>query len=369
MTQDIASQARASSTISSTVKQMANQNWASRPDDERFISLTEMEDHFRYIRANSRGVVVSNKKLTLQPEAGNKLVVYGPNGSGYEPTNWAFGQMASLVQAPAGYLRTLPAEMAADCLNYGLYKRDVEDIGILLSRTDKNEVRAATGPRYGRIWNSDIVGSLVERFGDGVSGQWKVPGEFGRDVTVTKSNTTLFASDRDFFVFLCDEKNRIQWNNRSMARGFFVWNSEVGAATFGLATFLFDFVCCNRLIWGGAEYHELKVRHTASAPDKFLYEMQPALQRYSDSSSANIVKALDDAKAHRLDNVDEFLATRFSRGMVAKLKAVHEMEEQRPIESRYDAVNAVTAYAKGIPYQDQRVELEREAGKLIVLAA
>jgi hypothetical protein len=36
-----------------------------------------------------------------------------------------------------------------------------------------------------------------------------VPGEFGNRVTVTKDNTTLFASDRDMFVFLADEENVI----------------------------------------------------------------------------------------------------------------------------------------------------------------
>ena len=41
-----------------------------------------------------------------------------------------------------------------------------------------------------------------------------VPGEFGGRVTVTKDNTTLYASDRDMFVFLADEENRIELPNR-----------------------------------------------------------------------------------------------------------------------------------------------------------
>ena len=61
-----------------------------------------------------------------------------------------------------------------------------------------------------------------------------MPGEFGERVTVKKENTTLYASDRDMFVFLADEENRIEIPGRragrsgSFARGFFVWNSEVG---------------------------------------------------------------------------------------------------------------------------------------------
>jgi len=44
----------------------------------------------------------------------------------------------------------------------------------------------------------------------------RVPGEFGRRVTVTKENTTLYASDRDMFVFLADEENRM---SRAARRG------------------------------------------------------------------------------------------------------------------------------------------------------
>jgi hypothetical protein len=45
---------------------------------------------------------------------------------------------------------------------------------------------------------------------------------------------------------------------------------------------------------------------------------------------------------------------------------VHELEEGRPIETRWDAITGATAYAKAIPHQDTRVEFERVAGGLLV---
>ena len=36
------------------------------------------------------------------------------------PTHWSFGQLASLVGAPAAYLRQLPAPLAGINLQYGL---------------------------------------------------------------------------------------------------------------------------------------------------------------------------------------------------------------------------------------------------------
>lgn len=355
----------------------ASNQWATRPSDERFTSLIDMADHFRHLRTISREVVVPTNKIECQPTSDNKgLVLVGPNGNAYAPTHWAFGQLAQRAEAPAGYLRTLPSPMAADCLNYGLqYKRNIEEVGVLLTKNGSSVLRAATGPKYGRIWNDDVVSALVNTVGDGITGNWKVPGEFGKAVQVTKANTTLFAGDRDFFVFLADEEHRITIPNRrngqsgSMARGFFCWNSEVGSQTFGLATFLFDYVCCNRIVWGAEEYKELKIRHTVAAPERFLEEIQPALLTYANGSSKTIVDAVTAAQAKRLDNVDDFLANRFGKRMVSNLKAVHMLEEDRPIETIWDVTTAATAYAKGISFQDDRVDLERKAGEIMKLAA
>ena len=344
----------------------ASSEWAKRPDDERFVDLPSMSAHFHYVRDHSRALTTSTFKLHLKPEADNGLALYGSSEVGYQPTHYSFGQLATLAEAPARYLRTLPAAMSADCLNYGLqFKRDIEDVGLLLSNNGRNELRAATGPRYGRIWNSDVTDALIARFGDGVTGHFRVPGEFGKHVDVNKRNTTLYASDRDMFVFLCDEERRIEVAGRSLARGFFVWNSEVGSAVLGLGTFLFDFVCQNRMIWGSQDYKELRVRHTASAPDKFLADVTPALHRYAESDSHDIVKAVMEAKANRLSNVDEFLAKRYGPQQVASLKKVHELEEGKPIETRWDVVVAISAQAKSVEHQDRRVELERSAGALL----
>lgn len=356
----------------------ANREWSTRPSDERFTSLDAMLDHFRHMRATSREVIAPSRALTMIPANDHKgLVMQSPNGHQFAPSHWSFGQLATLADAPASYLRKLPAELAADCINVGLIQRQTEDVGLLLHKNGgAPTLRAATGPKYGRIWNSDIVGGLVDRFGDGINGHWRVPGEFGKAIVVNKENTTLFASDRDMFVFLADEERRITIPNRrdgksgSMARGFFVWNSEVGSATFGLATFLFDYACCNRIVWGAAEYKELKIRHTSGAPERFFREIQPALETYAESSDHSVSKAIADAQAHNLSSdLDDFLAKRFSKGIVKSMHTAHALEEGRPIESRWDVVTAATAVARGIPNQDSRVDLEREAGKLLTIDA
>ena len=198
--------------LSSGTLMQASHQWATRPDDERFTSLPDMYNASKAMRERSKSAVISSRRLQAAPVENDSraLVAVGPDGNTANFSNWSFGQLAQLAGAPAAYMRNLPGELAADCLNYGLQTRDVEDIGVLLYRNGSPQLRAVTGPNYGRVWNHQVIGALIERFGDGVTGDFKVPGEFGHDVEITKANTTLYASDRDMFVFLADEKHRIE---------------------------------------------------------------------------------------------------------------------------------------------------------------
>lgn len=359
----------------------ASRQWASRPNDERFLNLYELGAKFSHQRQMSRAPVVSSREIEVQPHKADPkkgIQIVGKAGMPYTPTHWSFGQLATLSGAPAGYLRKLPAPIVADCMNYGLqYDRSVEEVGLLLTKEPDNmSLRAATGPRYGRVWNSEVVNSLIEHYGDGRTGRFRVPGEFGQDVPITKQNTTIYGSDRDFFVFLADEENRIEVPNRrngkpgSLARGFFVWNSEVASSTLGVKRFFFDFVCQNRIVWGAQDVQEIKLRHTAAAPDKWIEEIQPVLADFANGGTGPMNEIIANAQKKRVDdNLDDFLANRFSASQINSIKAVHEVEEGRPIETLWDTVTAVTAYAKGIEHQDSRVAMETIGGKLLELAA
>lgn len=372
----------------------ANKQWSTRPDDERFLSLTSLNDYVQSQRQHSAAKIVSSRALTAHPVDGDSeaLMLTGPNGAPVNLTNWSFGQLAARAGAPAGYLRDIPAPLAAHCLNYGLhYSREVAECGVLLTRNPANTMtngvvntsslsaataRAVTGPNYGRIWNSTITQKLVQTFGDGVTGKFRVPSEFGNlEAPITKQSTTLYASDRDMWVFLADEVNRIELPNRrngktgSLARGFFVSNSEVGASTFILGQFLFDYMCGNHIIWGVEEFQELRIRHTAGAPDRYIEQAAPAILAMSNASSTGMVDMLKAAQQKKVENIDEFLNARFSRSQTSAIKAAHMADEQRPIESLWDVSTGITAYAREIQHVDDRVKLEREAGKVLKLAA
>lgn len=372
---------------------IASQQWATRPSDERFVSLHDMQDHFSKIREESHEGVVSSRKITIVPtDAVHGLKVEVDSaasiGGEFDPTHFSFGQICQLAGAPASFMRKLPALNAAKDLNcflqFGpepkLRRSEPKDTQLLVRKNGTNELRASTGHKYGRIWCSDIIDGLIEFFGDGVTGDVRVPGEFGKAVTVNKSNTTLYASDRDMFVFLADEKNRIEIPNRrngesgSLARGFYLWNSEVGDKSFGIGTFLFDYACSNRTIWGVEQFSEIRMNHTARAPDRFLEEVRPALKtltmktRDEDLTIAQTIKAAQQMQFK--DDLAKFLADEdFTRPQAQKLMDRHMIEEGRPIENVWDVTVALTALARDNDYQDERVKMERKAGQILAKAA
>lgn len=366
----------------------ASRQWATRTSDERLLNLFELGAKTRHEREISKDAVVSSRDLEFMPDPSDPLkgLLVQRKGIGKVavPTHFATGQLATLAKAPVGYLRTLPTPLVADLLNYGMgYARDVEETKILVRQNGKTELAAATGPNYGRVWNSDIADALIRNFGNGISGDWCVPGEFGKRVEVTKENTTIYAGDRDMFVFLADEKNRIQMQGRrsmgmnkqhgdgSLARGFFVWNSEVGSATLGVAMFLFDYTCSNRIVWGAQGFREIKLRHTSGAPDRFIEQVMPVLNNMHKSSAAPIEQTIKAAQSAALDeSVSDFLSKRrYSTSKIAQVIGAFEDEEQRPIESIWDVVTGITAAAKSIGWQDERVVMERDAGKILDLVA
>lgn len=367
-----------------TLEMKASNEWMKRPNDERFESLYALGAAARYFRDNSKATVISNRQIEVGATSDQKgLQIAGPNGGTVTPTHWSFGQLAGLSGAPAGYLRKLHPALAADCLNWGLrVNRDVEEIGVLLSRKELGtRMTAATGPNYGRVWNTDIVDQLIRNFGDGTpqgGGRFTVPGTFGMELDeVTKENTTIYGSDRDMFVFLTDERNRIELPNRrngqtgSLARGFFIWNSEVGSSSLGIAMFLFDYVCANRIVWGMDSAREIRVRHTAGAPDRWIEEIVPILNTYANDAVMDVENTLKAAQKAKIDDkVEDFLKKRkFTQSQIKATVEAHEAEEGRPIETVWDAVTGTTAAAKSIKWQDERVNMERLGGRMLDLVA
>ncbi|NOW45009.1 hypothetical protein FHW96_001155 [Novosphingobium sp. SG751A] len=362
--------------------------WFSRPDDERFLSLTELHATVkaRAERATTRTVETREVRVEASRDNPERLALIVPGrDQPVTPTHWSFGQLASLVGAPAGYLRQLPAPLAGINMQHGLLSHRAELMKTLETEDGRVELRAVTGPDYGRIWDHELVAAVMKIAGNGTGDtRWKVPGlldwstmTYNPVVDISQDTTTLYASDRDVFLFLVDDLHPIEAGRLPNGdpdlffRGFYTWNSEVGSKTLGMASFYLRAVCMNRNIWGAEGFEEISIRHSKFAANRFAHEAAPALENFASSSPAPFMAGIKAAReciiARKDEDRESFLRKRgFSRGETEKIIARVLEEEGRPPESIFDFVQGITALARDKPHQDARLDLEGKAAKLLV---
>lgn len=365
--------------------------WFSRPDDERYLSLTELYDAVkaRADRAKTRTVESRAVRVEASREDAERLSLIVPGQEQpIAPTHWSFGQLCNLVGAPASYMRQLPAPLAGINMQHGLLSHRAELVKTLETDDGRIALRAVTGPDYGRIWDHELVAAVMRIAGNGVGDTiWKVPGVLdwatmthNPFVDVTKDTTTLYASDRDVFLFLVDDTHPIEVGRLPNGepdlyfRGFYCWNSEVGSKTLGIASFYLRAVCMNRNLWGVEGFEEISIRHSKFAAQRFAHEAAPALTSFANSSPAPFVAGIKAARERIVARTDEdretFLRKRgFSKAETGKIIETVLQEEGRPPESIFDFVAGMTAHARTKAHQDSRLELEGKAKTLLEKAA
>lgn len=361
--------------------------WFSRPDDERYLSLTALHAAVRGRAENATARTVESRavKVEASRDDAERLALIVPGrGEPIAPTHWSFGQLCSLVGAPASYMRQLPAPLAGINLQHGLLNHRAELVKTLEAEDGRVELRAVTGPDYGRIWDHELVAAVQRIAGNGTGDtRWKVPGVLDWSsmthnpfVDVTAETTTLYASDRDVFLFLVDDTHPIEAGRLPDGspdlyfRGFYAWNSEVGSKTLGIASFYLRAVCQNRNLWGTENFEEISIRHSKFAAQRFAHEAAPALTSFANSSPAPFVAGIKAARERIVARDDEdresFLRKRgFSKPETAKIIETVLNEAGHPPESLFDFVQGITALARSKPHQDGRLELEGKAKKLM----
>ena len=365
--------------------------WFARPDDERYLSLTDLHDAVRRRaeRAQTRTVESRSVRVEAARDNAERLALLVPGrDEPVAPTHWSFGQLCGLVGAPSSYMRQLPAPLAGINLQHGLLSHRAELLKTLETDDGRVELRAVTGPDYGRIWDHELVTAVIEIAGNGTGDtMWKVPGVLdwmtmthNPFVDITKDTTTLYASDRDVFLFLVDDTHPIEAGRLADGspdlyfRGFYCWNSEVGSKTLGIASFYLRAVCMNRNLWGVENFEQITIRHSKFAAQRFAHEAAPALASFANSSPAPFIAGIKAARERIVARSDEdresFLRKRgFSKSETAKIIETVLSEEHRKPESIFDFVQGITALARSKTHQDIRLELEGKARKLLEHAA
>lgn len=350
----------------------AHNQWKSRPADQRFETLQSLRDsvHGRRIRSRAK-----NEDITaIRADVVDGNLILNSRIAPSEPNHWSFGQLATWLKAPASYLRTLPINLTADCLNNGIKQSKFNTLKFMsVERNNGPDIlQAVTSTTYGRIWDADVVdmtGRLVERSG----------GRFHNPLAYTPDGSTkpqgLYASDRDVFIFMIDGGSKLEVHDRAkLNRGFIIWNSEVGNSTFGMMLFMFNEVCGNHIIWGASDVSKLVIRHTKNGPARFDSEAFPQLMEYCESSTKEtedtIRKASDMILGSNDDEVIEWLkkTEKFSKREITEGMRFAKVEEG-DCRTLWQVVQGLTEYARGFEYVDSRIELETRAGNLLKFAS
>lgn len=380
----------------------ASNQWAQRPADERFWDLEEMAQKCAEYKASACEGNVRFGEVRVEADKGEVKIV-GKKGLPARLTNWSFGQLCQRADAPASYLRELPATLAAQNLNHGLSRIDQKNddaAKLLFHKNGDYVLRAATSSSYSRIWNSDIISRLAGNLPDG----WVVPparpagidnertriatpadvlrlkkGGLSINVGDKIAPAGLYASDHDMFVFMVNEEKTVNdGTGHDLGRGFFLWNSEVGASSFGIMTFLYDAICGNHIVWGAKGVQELRIRHVGDANPKAFRSIRTELIKYADDSASEVEAKIRAARRYEFGATkDDAINAAFKMisragGVSISRKKFEEAHDIAEVRGRYGSprsawgmVNGLTELSQKSEYTDQRVAIDRAAGKIM----
>src|SRR5919106_132803 len=170
--------------VSAVTAYTAHREWATRPPDERFASVSALYNAARVRRARTEERTIETHQVRTAAETDDDLVVREASGHTAPLTHWSFEQLAAIAGAPP--VLDLMADHPAWRLPLG-YK-------------------------------------------DGVYGAELVP-------------SGAYMGDRDLFLFLVDGNRDLEdptdASHGGVFRGFILRNSDVGAAALTLDVFLY----------------------------------------------------------------------------------------------------------------------------------
>ncbi|MDZ4850370.1 MAG: DUF932 domain-containing protein [Pirellulaceae bacterium] len=328
-----------------------------RSDDQRFEDLdtlymhcldtqSESEEH-RRLPADAFPIV-HNQQL--------KLKITGDRA--YDFNDWSFGQACSIAKVKKATLNRLTPEAAARTLMNKL-PFGTRPIQIL---THDGLVRSINSNFYSRLFDADLLDVVIDEACD-----------FDCPLQGNNGDSNLFVGEQDMFAFLTDGKSWIEVGGEAFSPGFVVWNSEVGRRSFGIATFWFQRVCSNHIVWDAKEVVSYVRTHPVSIP-KALEEIRSILKRLvqtndarKDAFAATIAKAMSTFLGSNQVDVTKVLAG-FGIGMSYIQEAVEMMATQSDSFTLFNAVDCLTQLTGKIVNAGDRTEVDAKIGRLLWLA-
>jgi hypothetical protein len=318
----------------------------------------------------------------LRVEAAERdILLSGRTGQTALVSHWAFGQLSARAEAPASYLRTLPATLAAQNLNYGLARRDNggHQAQLLFHGANGNGdgenlvLRAATTDIYSRVWNYEICDRLLV-----LEDQGWTPAQPTMNIGIggdRAMDPSLYASDHDMFAFIVapDRVIKEPGSDEGLYRGVIFGNSEVGAASLWAMWFLYRSMCGNHIIWGAEDVSELRIAHKGGKVRDQFQKFTMTLRKYLDSSAsddeakiaASMTTEIAATKDEVLDKIFGIRQLGMSRKLIAAGYDATVPDQDGSPNTQWGLVQGLTRHAQTEPFADKRQEIDRAAGKLL----
>src|SRR5215211_6005948 len=359
--------------ISAVTAYTAHREWATRPPDERYASVEALHDAARARRSRTMERDIETGDFRTEAASTDGLAICESSGRTAALTHWSFEQLATIAGAPPKYLRSLPAPIASDAINYGLRRHRRTQHQLFVDRDAPWTVHAITSSRYARVHHDELATrvlglmaahpswSLPLGYKDGVYGAERVP-------------SGAYLGDRDMFLFLVDGNRSLDdptdRSHAGMFRGFILRNSDVGAAALTLDLFLFRAVCANHLIWGFHHVAGFRRRHVGAsiheAWTESLQTVRDALDANLDDDRATLLRLTTRELGPTREDVLEAVVTRLdvSQKQAAEAYVLAEMHEANP-RSVWGYVQGLTRLSQRTPWQDARFSLDQAASRLI----
>lgn len=335
----------------------ASRQWASRPADERFTSLTDLHASCLSRMSGSREHgMVPMSALNVSP-IGDDIQLDNIGTFNH----WSMSQLAAKLAAPREFLSRLPAQIVSTALNHLLGKSNDESNPLLMD----GRIRAFTGGRYNRLWDAEVTTMLQKSLPAG----WRNPvafanGEWGAELVPSG----LYASDRDMFAFFISGGDLIDLgDNDQLHRGIFVYNSEVGKSSFGFSTFYFRMCCGNNIVWDASDVQRVRAYHTKGvrkAFDMFEFALYKLAREPMDDSFVAAVRKAKSLNVAALNTDEEKLIDVFDFTNASTVLAARDrilVEELNATGTAWNWLQGFTSVARALPHVDSRLKLERDA--------
>lgn len=386
---------------------MASNQWANRPDDERFESSQALKQFLTAEAALTRDVKVDLSKLSFNlSDSGSPRLTSKGDGGGAFLSHLAFQQFGSMAGLPVDYLRTIgkpDSQLLLDNLSFGLKRlveaKDSDNQRRFLARVgpESSVIRAINGQNFGRIMDLDMIDRIIEMESRG----WRVPparpvrdGQPGTRIATEHdvlrgrgfalsinigdeiAPAGTYYGDRSSFYIRVNEERTIEVRGQQLFEMVIVQNSEVGSGFWEIFKAWIVGICGNHILHGVQDLKALKVRHVGRAKEKAEIAFSPDLVEEGEdtrqASEQQFYKATQKVLGvGRVEVVEELFGKRIAPKKT--LEAAWVAADRH--ESWYGAPNTAWGMASGLTevsqesrWQDKRQEIDEAAAKVLRLA-